>query len=43
MVESLNLQNCSNTYNEICSILGNDKNLFVELTYDSWKQKLIKI
>ena len=32
-----------NTYNEIYSILGNDKNLFVELTYDSWKQKITKI
>ena len=32
-----------NTYNEIYSILGNDKNLFVELTYDSWKQKMTKI
>ena len=29
-----------NTYNEIQSILGNDKNLFVELSYDSWKKKL---
>ncbi len=29
-----------NTYNEISSILGNDKNLFVELSYDSWKNKL---
>ena len=29
-----------NTYNEIYSILGNDKNLFVELSYDSWKKKL---
>ena len=32
-----------NTYNEIYSILGNDKNLFVELSYDSWKQKIMKI
>ena len=32
-----------NTYNEIYSILGNDKNLFVELTYDIWKQKITKI
>ncbi len=30
-----------NTYREIHSILGNDKNLFVELSYDSWKKKLI--
>ena len=29
-----------NTYNEILSILGNDKNLFVELSYDIWKKKL---
>ncbi len=32
-----------NTYNEIYSILGNDKNLFVELSYDSWKKKIMKI
>ena len=32
-----------NTYNEIYAILGNDKNLFVELSYDSWKKKIIKI
>ncbi len=31
-----------NTYNEILSILGNDKNLFVELSYDSWKKKIKK-
>ncbi len=31
-----------NTYNEISKILGNDKNLFVELSYDSWKKKLLK-
>ncbi len=30
-----------NTYNEIYSILGHDKNLFVELSYDSWKKKLL--
>ena len=32
-----------NTYNEISKILGNDKNLFVELSYDSWKKKLLKV
>ena len=32
-----------NTYNEIYSILGNDKNLFVELSYDSWKKKMTNI
>ena len=32
-----------NTYNEIYSILGHDKNLFVELSYDSWKKKLLNI
>ena len=32
-----------NTYNEILATLGNDKNLFVELSYDSWKKKIIKI
>ncbi len=31
-----------NTYNEIYKILGDDKNLFVELSYDSWKKKLLK-
>ncbi len=31
-----------NTFNEISKILGNDKNLFVELSYDSWKKKLLK-
>ena len=30
-----------NTYNEIYSILGNNKNLFVELSYDTWKEKLL--
>ena len=30
-----------NTYNEIRKLLGNDKNLFVELSYDSWKKKLL--
>ena len=30
-----------NTYNEIYSILGNNKNLFVELSYDTWKKKLL--
>ncbi len=30
-----------NTYNEILKILGEDKNLFVELSYDSWKNKLL--
>ncbi len=30
-----------NTYNEILKILGGDKNLFVELSYDSWKNKLL--
>ena len=30
-----------NTYNEIFKILGEDKNLFVELSYDSWKNKLL--
>ncbi len=32
-----------NTYNEIYEILGDDKNLFVELSYDTWKKKMIKI
>ena len=32
-----------NTYNEILAVLGNNKNLFVELSYDSWKKKMIKI
>ena len=31
-----------NTYNEIYTILGNNKNLYVELSYDSWKKKIIK-
>ena len=30
-----------NTYNEIYSILGSNKNLFVELSYDTWKKKLL--
>ena len=30
-----------NTYKEIFKILGEDKNLFVELSYDSWKNKLL--
>ena len=30
-----------NTYNEIYSILGSNKNLFVELSYDTWKEKLL--
>jgi len=30
-----------NTYNEIRKLLGDDKNLFVELSYDSWKKKLL--
>ena len=30
-----------NTYNEIRKLLGNDKNLFVELSYDRWKKKLL--
>ena len=30
-----------NTYNEIYSILGNDKNLFVELSYDTWMKKIL--
>ena len=32
-----------NSYNEIYSIFGHDKNLFVELSYDSWKKKLLNI
>ncbi|MDC3112874.1 hydroxymethylbilane synthase [Pelagibacteraceae bacterium] len=32
-----------NTYNEILKILGEDKNLFVELSYDSWKNKLLNL
>ena len=30
-----------NTYNEISKLLGDNKNLFVELSYDSWKRKLL--
>ena len=30
-----------NTYYEIKKLLGDDKNLFVELSYDSWKKKLL--
>ena len=30
-----------NTYKEILKILGEDKNLFAELSYDSWKNKLL--
>ena len=30
-----------NTYNEISKFLGENKNLFIELSYDSWKRKLL--
>ncbi len=30
-----------NTYFEISKLLGDDKNLFVELSYDSWKKKIL--
>ena len=32
-----------NTYNEISKLLGNNKNLFVELSYDIWKKKLLNL
>lgn len=42
IIEKYHFCGPGNTYNEISKILGNDKNLFVELSYDSWKQKLLK-
>ncbi len=42
IIEKYHFCGPGNTYNEISKILGNDKNLFVELSYDSWKKKLIK-
>jgi len=42
IIEKYHFCGPGNTYNEISKILGNDKNLFVELSYDSWKKKLLK-
>ena len=42
IIEKYHFCGPGNTYNEISKILGSDKNLFVELSYDSWKKKLLK-
>ena len=42
IIEKYHFCGPGNTYNEISKILGNDKNLFVELSYDSWKKKLLQ-
>ena len=42
IIEKYHFCGPGNTYNEISKILGNDKNLFVELSYDSWKKKILK-
>ncbi len=42
IIEKYHFCGPGNTFNEISKILGNDKNLFVELSYDSWKKKLLK-